>query len=245
MPEDSGPERVLYVGNSLSFYNNGLHTHVTNLLKSAGRWHPGNSKQQLLTLSAGGLEESYPGLVARLEAPEGRWSAVVFHGRSSDPVNPRRQQAFREGVARFAEAISAAGAEPVLLETWAYPGRVGMTEAVADAYLHEAEQHGIRVIPAGLAFSYVRERFPEIELFSADIETFDENGKPLLRRVLRHPSLAGTYLAACVIYASLYGESPEGLPYRAGLSADIVSKLQQSAWAVVQQFLQSRSSHIK
>jgi len=28
----------------------------------------------------------------------------------------------------------------------------------------------------------------------------------------RHPSLAGSYLGAATIYASLYGKSPAGLP---------------------------------
>jgi hypothetical protein len=64
-----------------------------------------------------------------------------------------------------------------------------------------------------------------------------------------HPSTAGTYLAACVLYATLYGTSPEGLPNtvrsthqqpepgpaltdspRDSISAPLAATLQKLAW---------------
>ena len=52
----------------------------------------------------------------------------------------------------------------------------------------------------------------------------------------RHPTLAGTYLAACTMFAALRGESPVGLAYTAGLSDTQASILQQVAWETVQRF---------
>ena len=51
----------------------------------------------------------------------------------------------------------------------------------------------------------------------------------------RHPSLAGTYLAACTVYASLLRKSPVGNAYTAGLPADVAAYLQQVAWETVEE----------
>jgi hypothetical protein len=49
----------------------------------------------------------------------------------------------------------------------------------------------------------------------------------------RHPTLEGTYLAACTFYAALFGESPVGQPYTAGLDGTIARTLQLAAWDTV------------
>ena len=41
-----------------------------------------------------------------------------------------------------------------------------------------------------------------------------------------HPAPEGTYLAVLVFYAALFQESPEGLPYYAGLTEDVAQFLQ-------------------
>ncbi len=45
-----------------------------------------------------------------------------------------------------------------------------------------------------------------------------------------HPALNGSYLGACVFYATFYNESPVGLRYYGGLSEDEALFLQQAAW---------------
>ena len=54
----------------------------------------------------------------------------------------------------------------------------------------------------------------------------------------RHPTLAGTYLGACTVLASVYGRSPVGNAYTAGLPADVAAHLQAVAWETVQGFRQ-------
>ena len=77
------------------------------------------------------------------------------------------------------------------------------------------------MVPAGLAFAKSIARRPDLELYVAD---------------KRHPSLAGTYLAACTVYASLFGKSPVGNRYTAGLPADVAAHLQQVAWDTAQEY---------
>lgn len=45
-----------------------------------------------------------------------------------------------------------------------------------------------------------------------------------------HPALNGSYLTACVFYATFYNESPVGIEYSGGLSDDEALFLQQAAW---------------
>ncbi len=52
----------------------------------------------------------------------------------------------------------------------------------------------------------------------------------------RHPSVAGTYLAACTFFAALYDRSPEGLDYDAGLGAETAAYLQRVAWQTVEDY---------
>lgn len=71
--------------------------------------------------------------------------------------------------------------------------------------------------PAARAFAYVREKYPDISLYMSDEE---------------HPNKTGSYLIACICFATLYDHSPVGI-YDAGLSADVADKLQRAAEYVV------------
>jgi hypothetical protein len=48
-----------------------------------------------------------------------------------------------------------------------------------------------------------------------------------------HPSEQGTYLAACVFYAAIFHQSPEGLSYLAGLTKETPTFLQRIAASTV------------
>ena len=52
----------------------------------------------------------------------------------------------------------------------------------------------------------------------------------------RHPSMAGTYLAASTLYAALLKRSPVGLKYGAGLDDATAKHLQTVAWDTVQDY---------
>ena len=83
------------------------------------------------------------------------------------------------------------------------------------------------MIPAGLAFARSLRQRPELVLHASD---------------KRHPSLAGTYLAAATVYASLFKKSPEGLSYTAGLDGDTARFLQTVAWQTVQDYFSPKQA---
>lgn len=64
----------------------------------------------------------------------------------------------------------------------------------------------------------------------------------LYKKDIKHPSLAGTYLAACMFYAAFYQQSPIGLPYTADLSHADATILQRVAWETLVSYSRSNKN---
>ena len=96
-----------------------------------------------------------------------------------------------------------------------------MTQQLAEQYTLAGNANRALVIPAGLAFSRAIAARPGLELYQPD---------------LRHPSLAGTYLAAATVLGAITGKSPVGNSYTAGLDVDLARFLQQTAWDTLQSY---------
>lgn len=210
------PQRVLFVGNSFTFYNNGLHTHLRRFVRTSEL--PGKEKfaQKMMTISGARLAEHGPGLAPLLASfkPD----VVVLQGHSMEPIDAEESAAFQQSVKVLAGTVRRYQAEPWLLMTWAYSGKPEMTEPLAQAYLAAGAAIQAEVIPAGRAFALAEKEVPSIELRVADH---------------KHPTLAGSYLAAAVVYAALYRESPEELAYSAGLPEVLAQQLKAIAWQSV------------
>ena len=120
-------------------------------------------------------------------------------------------------VAGFARRV----AEAVLFMTWAYSDKPEMITSLASAFTRLGLEELLMVIPVGLAFEQARQEIPGIVLHDPD---------------RLHPSLKGTYLAAAVFYAALYGKSPESLAYDAGLDSTLAQRLRRIAWQTVSKY---------
>jgi len=105
--------------------------------------------------------------------------------------------------------------------SWAYADKPEMTAELAEAYTRAGNDDDVFVVPVGLAFARSIERRPELNLYAAD---------------KRHPSMAGTYLAACTLYAALLKRSPAGLKYAAALDDATAKHWQTVAWDTVQDY---------
>jgi len=228
------PKSMLWVGNSFFYYNNSMHGHVALLMRGdTSITHRGVS----VTISGSGLDwhdvASYLGPdrigrysfvgdnEIRFNSPGPQFDAVMMMDCSQCPIHPQLQPVFHEYVKKHSDTIRANGARPILFMSWAYKDRPEMTAQLALQYTIAGKANGAQVVPAGLAFAKSIERKPDLELYVAD---------------KRHPSLAGTYLAACTVYASLFGKTPVGNPYTAGLPADVAAHLQQVAWDTAREY---------
>ena len=123
----------------------------------------------------------------------------------------------------MAEMAHNAGSKVVYFMTWAKRDKPEETQKLADAYLSIAQKTGGYVAPVGLAFEKARKSHPEINLYYHDG---------------MHPSMAGTYLAASVFFATLYNQSPVGgaLPFDPDMTPATAKALQQIAWETVTEF---------
>jgi hypothetical protein len=154
----------------------------------------------------------------RFNKPGRQFDTAILMDCSQCPIHPQLQAAFHAAVKKAAQTLRRHEVRPVLFMSWAYQDKPQMTAQLAEQYTIAGNAVDALVIPAGLAFARAIAKDPAIELYADD---------------KRHPSLAGTYLAACTTYAALYGKSPAGLKYTAGLPPERAALLQNAAWEAV------------
>jgi len=231
----SPPASVIYIGNSFFYFNNGMDGHVKQFVMAANKDQPWRST--MVTIGGSGLDwhnvEAYfaPNGIAKYSFSatnevkfnklDKLFEVAIIMDCSQCPIHPELKASFDEYVKKHGATIRKNGADPVLFMSWAYADKPEMTQQLADAYVKAGNANGMMVIPAGLAFAKSIAMHPEINLYFTD---------------KRHPSLAGTYLGAAVVYASLFGQSPVGSSYTAGLDPAIATKLQNVAWETVKSF---------
>jgi len=157
-----------------------------------------------------------------------QWDFVVLQEQSQIPASPEARTSMMYPSGRkLIQEITVNGSRPVLFLTWAHnggwpennlPGYDAMQGQINQGYLGLAGETNAMIIPVGLAWSNAIRKYPDLTLWQNDGS---------------HPSEQGTYFAACVFYAALYGENPAGLPYHANLPANTALRLQTFAGEAV------------
>lgn len=232
----AAPASVIYIGNSFFYYNNSMHGHIAQMVREGMKDH--KYRASSVTISGSGLDwhnvEAYfaPNGIGRysfvgdnevvFNPPGGKlFEVAVMMDCSQCPIHPTLSKVFAEYTKKHSDTVRKNGGQPVFFMSWAYQDKPEMTEQLAEAYTKAGNEHKALVIPAGLAFARSIKGRPDLNLYVAD---------------KRHPSLAGTYLASAVTYMTLFGKSPAGLKYTAGLDADTAAYLQRVAEQTVQQY---------
>lgn len=205
-PQVETPGRVLFVGNSYLYYNNSMHNHVRRLALAADPAVAGTFEYKSATIGGAPLQQhnmehlTMPGNLGIREPFE----LVIMHGNSTDALSGRNRATFRDKAVEFAGIIARRGGRTALYMTPAHvkPSKAAapdMMAKTADMYVAVGNEINALVIPAGLAFEEAYRRRPDIRLHQ------DYDGS--------HPTVLGTYLAACTIYASVYGKACSGNSY--------------------------------
>jgi len=233
------PRTELFIGNSFFYYNNSMHNHVVLLEKAADPDHRQDYRATSVTISGSGLDWHDVKRYFRRNAIgsytideqnnivfnklDKLYDVAIMMDCSQCPIHPELKSTFKKSVKKDSAAVRSQGAQPVLFMSWAYADKPEMTAQLAEAYTVAGNENNALVIPAGLAFARAIGKRPEFNLYAAD---------------KRHPTLAGTYLAACTVFAALTGRSPVGNSYLAGLDAPMALFLQTMAWETVQDYYQ-------
>ena len=212
--------RVLFVGNSLTYYHD-----MPEMVGRLAAADPGPEPLIVVSYTRGAARLSDfagdGGLRRLLE--EVRWDDVVLQEQSKIPSLPPAERAqLMDPAARVLDSrITAAGARTLLFMTAGYEHGSGggdsyqaMQLRLYQGYLAVGSELGAGVVPVGVAWEQAHLRQPDLGLWSWDGT---------------HPSTAGSYLDACMFYAALTGRSPVGDPYTAGLDPGQARFLQETA----------------
>ena len=119
-------------------------------------------------------------------------------------------------------------AKKIDFEQWCGQHKAGLVGGIDGAYFDLANELNATVAPVGMAWKKALAANPNLVLHQADKS---------------HPNPTGSYLAACVFYATLFDKSPMGLPgeLKKGnrvlvrIAPDEAATLQEIAWQAVQE----------
>jgi len=215
--------RVLFIGNSYTSVND-LPDTFADLAWAGGH------RVQTEALDEGGWT-----LQQHLAAPETataldsqRWDLVVLQEQSQIPsLAVDRTDLMDPAATKLVAETRARGAQPMFYLTMAHqdgwpeeglPDYRSMQAAVDDGYLEIAGELGVPVVPVGAAWQTVVDAPSPPAMWQSDGT---------------HPTVSGTYLAACVFYAAIFRESPTGLGDDDGLPAAEAHDLQTVAASTV------------
>lgn len=224
-------KRVLFLGNSYTYVNDLPSTlnQLANPLGDTLIWDqntPGGHQ----------LVQHVTNTASLSKISKGDWDFVVLQEQSQKPSFPPAQVAtdVLPYAAQLVDSVKAANTctEPIFFMTW---GRKngdaqncqfytplctyeGMQTRLRESYLLMAQQNDATVSPVGAVWKAVRDSLPSLDLYTADES---------------HPSFAGTYVAACTFYATIFRKSPVGSPFRGTLSSSDAAAIQYLSEKVV------------
>jgi hypothetical protein len=224
-------KRALFLGNSYTAANN-LPQMVADVAASAGDtlWFDSNTPGGY-TLQGHSTNTISLGKIAA-----GGWDYVVLQEQSQLPSFPLPQvQQMVFPYARVLDSIINAGnncAETVFYMTW---GRKngdaencpvwppvctyeGMDSLLSLRYRMMAADNQAILSPVGSVWRYLRQNYPQLELYSPDGS---------------HPSVAGTYAAACSFYTAFFRKDPASVSYNPGIPTAEAYVIRAAARAVV------------
>ena len=204
-PAQQPQKRILFVGNSLTYWND-LPAVVCRMAEATGRhWECAGVTGPDLA-----LEDHLRSGIAERKIRRGGWDLVVLQQGPSSLAEGRRM--LIRDTARFAELARTHGAETALYSVWPARNRASSFAASISSYRAAAEQNGAKLLPVAEAWHRVLRQETAPALYGPDG---------------LHPSAAGTYLAALVMIGHMQGEVPAALATRE-ISGKVLSGLRLS-----------------
>lgn len=228
-------KRVLFLGNSYTVYNN-LPQMTANAAASVG-------KTLIFDVNAPGgyyIGQHVTNAISLAKIQVGNWDNVVLQDQSLALAYPGY---FMNGIHSSIEMDSIikshnACAQTLFYGTW---GRKNgdsyicsqpycqvntvitrdfyqMNSDIQTHYKVFADSIKASMTPVGAVWANIRQQHPSIELFDPDES---------------HPSLAGTYAAACSFYAAIFRSDPTQIIFNPGLSNTEAMHIRQAAKEIV------------
>lgn len=175
---------VLFAGNSYTNSNGGIWNFVKEIYDSV---ESDSLTVHSHTMGGATFYNHWESQVLRDQITSGAWDTIVFQEQSCMPViDPANTYLYGDSLAWL---TAESGSVPVFFMTWARKNDPLMLEGLELGYSRMGFVHNSLVAPCGVAFDLIRRTNPEIDPYAGDGA---------------HPSIHGTYLAACVIAICVY-----------------------------------------
>ena len=235
---------ILMMGNSYTS-SNSLSVRLDNMLIDSGE------DAQVTSMTSGGLKLSQHAERANTAGHswnislQQQYDYVILQDQSQVPglsIDTEYWQDSLEGLIYLNQRIESEGGDTILFMTWGrmegdwlHPDYTSMQESVSRGYEMYNENitttnRPTYIAPVGLAFMYIHNVVEESGQNATDVST---SFSALYSSDGSHPSIDGTYLAACVMYSTITGESSVGREGPSQISPQRTLELQQAAAATV------------
>lgn len=188
--------KMLFIGNSFTFYNDGVDYHLQKMLSSDISSDSMAYNIQEIAESSYTLEAHYNDPLTLAKIKSDNWNTIVLQEQSTRPIN--NPDLFLLYAGKLDTEIKKINARTVLYMTWAPKDSPNDINQLAAAYTSVAQQLNVPVVPVGKVWDYFVKNYPDINIYYTDN---------------KHPSLPGTFLIACTFYYSLFGRNPIGNKY--------------------------------
>jgi len=228
--ENTKPQKILFIGNSYLYYNDSLHNHFKRIVEEKKPNYDGRRNVKSATIGGSRLKHHN---LDHLLTPKAislvkKFDLVILQGGSVESQSKKGRIAFSEKVKELTSKIKLRGSEAALYMIHAYAEThknydPNLIRVIEKMYVEAGKRNNALVIPVGLAFENSYKKDPYLKLHKDDGT---------------HPNLLGTYLAACVVYASIYKDNPIGINYDYFGSVSVEDKLflQKIAQETVKEF---------
>ncbi len=178
--------RMLFIGNSFTTKND-----LPTLLSAIAKAGKGITIESKIISAGGASLRRHWNAGAASTITSAKWDYVVFQEQSTLPV--KNSNRFHENVREFVPAMKESGAKMVLFMTWARKKEPENQSLLTDSYNKIGKELGASVVPVGTAWQKLIAKHDKPVLHA-------EDGS--------HPTIAGSYLAACAFYTTLFDGDP-------------------------------------
>jgi hypothetical protein len=236
------PKRILMIGNSLT-YTYGIPSILEKFAEASKK------KLSITAHTAGGKDLAWHwanpnragGMTAKEEIEKGGFDLVIVQEYSNVLQKAEGRESFQKMAPEYVKAIRAKSMKAMLY--MAHPTAKAVDakqlKPIVEGNTEMSQKLDVACAPVALAFIAFNEKYPKIALIDAQTDRKYGTGK-----AMTHQSPFGSYLAACVLYAAIYHESPVGLSFAGAfdgkkeipIEAADAKAAQEVAWEVWREF---------
>lgn len=243
VPQLPDSVNILSLNNSLIYFarQDTVFNHIAKAMGRAAHWTTHSNIGKTLdfqwkeTDATASNEEGQPSAQTMIQT--GAWTHIILQEQTE---RPRKDFAlFKESLTRWVRFIRENCPNPhaviIVPVNWPLRGDFAtypqLSHQLDENYRKAAQELGVVLAPVGTAYNLCYEREGSAELSTWFRPASENNGM----EDDRHPSAKATYMAACVEYATIFGEDPLAITYTpASLTQSEATSMKQyahDAWA--------------